>query len=105
MHESKFSRMAPSQTAACLQPARLCAITRHRAWRTASRDARLQPTEPSELDRLLLAESAELGAHPAEDVARKLEREAVRAALARLPEEHRTPLQLRYYEEWSVEQI
>src|SRR5438874_2893967 len=62
----------------------LCAIARHRARRVAMRDRRAEPTEPSELDRLLMAHSAELSVHPDEALGRKLAGDAVRMALSRL---------------------
>src|SRR5439155_19811549 len=66
---------------------------------------RSEPAPPSEIDRLLLAASCELAVHPAEDLAKEAEREAVRTALAGLSPDYRTPLQLYYYEEWSVAEI
>src|SRR5207248_10692580 len=83
----------------------LCAIARHRARRVAARDRRAEPTEPSEIDRLLLARSSELAVHPEETLGRKLASAAVRAALAELPPEHQVVLRLRYYEEWPVARI
>jgi RNA polymerase sigma-70 factor (ECF subfamily) len=83
----------------------LCAIARHRARRVAARATRAVPAPLSELDHLLLRHSEELGAAPEEEVRRRADRAAVRAALARLAPEHQLALRLRYYEEWPVAQI
>src|SRR5262249_18452098 len=83
----------------------LCAITRHRARRGAARDGRSEATETSQLDRLILAHSQELAAHPADEDLRHTEHTVVYEALMELPPEHRTALLLYYYEEWPVAQI
>ena len=83
----------------------LCAIARHRARRVAARDRRAEPTEPSEIDRLLMAQSSELAWDPEEALGRKLAGNAVRAALAELAPELQVALQLYYYEEWPVARI
>jgi len=83
----------------------LCAITKRRAWRVASQAKRSEPTEPTELDRLIIEHSDELGAHPAADYNRKLERTLVQTAINKLSPEHQMVIRLRYYEEWPVERI
>src|SRR5438876_3428923 len=59
----------------------LCAITRRRAQRVASRERRSEATEPSQLDRLILAHSEELGTPPADEIIRKSEHAQIPAAL------------------------
>jgi RNA polymerase sigma-70 factor (ECF subfamily) len=80
-------------------------ITRRYAWRRGQSERRSKPTEPSLLDRLILAGDWETAAHPAEGLLRAHERACVAAALEELPAEYRTILHLRYYEEWSMARI
>ena len=83
----------------------LYAIARHRARRVSVQASRLQPTEATVLDRLILANCHEIGVHPVEECVRRAERAYVPELLAELDTEYRTPLRLRYYEEWPVQQI
>ena len=83
----------------------LYAIARHRARRVAVQRSRVCPTESSILDRLILENCQEIGTHPADEYVRRAERAYVPELLEDLVPEYRTPLRLRYYEEWSVEQI
>ena len=86
-------------------PGWLCAITRHRARRVAARDGRVEPAEPSQIDRLILSQSRELGA-PADRRLYRTEADwEVRAALSRLTDDHRIVLLLYYFEEWPVARI
>ena len=83
----------------------LCAITRHRARRMGARNGRMEPTEPMELDRLILERSQELKVDPAVEFARQSERAEITEALAGLPPDYAIVLTLRYFEEWPVAQI
>lgn len=83
----------------------LYAIARHRARRVSLRSSRVRPAEPSELDRLILENCQGIGVHPEVEAVRRAERAYVPELLAELAPEFRTPLRLRYYEEWSVRQI
>ncbi len=83
----------------------LYAIARHRARRVSMQTSRARPTEANGLDRLILANSSEIGVHPVEECVRRAERAFVPELLAELDPEYRIPLRLRYYEEWPVQQI
>jgi RNA polymerase sigma-70 factor (ECF subfamily) len=83
----------------------LYAIARHRARRVSMQASRFQPTEATVLDRLILANSQEIGVHPAEECVSRAERAYVPELLAELDSDFRIPLRLRYYEEWPVQQI
>ena len=83
----------------------LYAIARHRARRVSIQSSRIKPMEAPVLDRLILANCQEIGVHPADECIRRAERAYVPELLATLEPEYRTPLRLRYYEEWSVQQI
>ncbi len=83
----------------------LYAIARHRARRVSMQSSRLHPMESTVLDRLILANCHEIGVHPVEECVRRAERAYVPEVLAELAPEFRTPLRLRYYEEWPVQQI
>jgi RNA polymerase sigma-70 factor (ECF subfamily) len=83
----------------------LYAIARHRARRVSMQASRARPVEPTLLDQLILANSQEIGFHPAEECVRRAERAYVPELLAALAPDYRLPLRLRYYEEWPVQQI
>ncbi|HLJ55551.1 MAG TPA: sigma-70 family RNA polymerase sigma factor [Chthonomonadaceae bacterium] len=83
----------------------LYAIARHRARRVAMRAGRQRPVEASVLDRLILTNSFESVVHPEQEVVRRAERAYLPEALEQLPPDFRVPLRLRYYEEWTVQQI
>jgi RNA polymerase sigma-70 factor (ECF subfamily) len=83
----------------------LYAITRHRAQRLRQRERHSEPTEPSRLDRLILAQSPALTVHPAQEYVQNHERARVREALAQLPEAQRLALHLYYFEGWPVARI
>jgi RNA polymerase sigma-70 factor (ECF subfamily) len=83
----------------------LCAIARHRARRVATREGRSEPHEPSTLDLIVLAGSAELSTHPADELVRKAEQSYIAKTLSRLPSDYEIVLRLRYYEEWPVQRI
>jgi RNA polymerase sigma-70 factor, ECF subfamily len=83
----------------------LYAIARHRARRVSIQSSRQRPVEASVLDRLILANCAELTVHPEEECIRRAERAYLPEVLEQLPPDFRIPLRLRYYEEWSVQQI
>lgn len=80
------------------------AIARRHAQRVANR-LRDSPTESSALDRLILQSCPELTVHPTEECVKRAERAYIPAALEQLDGEYRIPLRLRYYEEWSIQQI
>jgi RNA polymerase sigma-70 factor (ECF subfamily) len=86
-------------------PGWLCAIARRRALRAAGQQRRSVPTEMSKLDRLIVAHSREFDPNPAEEAARRTERERLRAALADLPPEYQTVIHLHHYEDWPVARI
>jgi RNA polymerase sigma-70 factor (ECF subfamily) len=83
----------------------LCAITRHRARRVATQEARSEPRLPTDLDELILESSRELTAHPHDDLLKAAERDQIHHALGRLPKDHRTVLWLYYFEDWPVARI
>jgi RNA polymerase sigma-70 factor (ECF subfamily) len=83
----------------------LCAIARRCALRHAEKNRRNEPTDAPVLDRLLLTYSQELTASPHEQTARKVEQEGVTQALAQLSPDYRLPLELYYFEDWSVGRI
>jgi RNA polymerase sigma-70 factor (ECF subfamily) len=83
----------------------LCAITRRRAWRAATRERRRQAEDLSALDRVILANSRELPGHPEQTALRNALQREVDAALDRLPEAYRLALRLHYLEEWTAPQI
>lgn len=83
----------------------LCAITRHRARRVASRESRSSPTEEAEMDRLILRQSEALTPGPEEQLLNTLEQAAIRAALGRTPVKYRLVVELYYYREWTVREI
>lgn len=83
----------------------LYAIARHRARRVSMQANRMRPAEASVLDRLILENCPEIAVHPEEEYVRRAERAYVPELLAQLGPEYRLPLRLRYYEEWSVQQI
>jgi len=83
----------------------LYTITRHRAHRVATREGYSQATEDQELDRLIVANSHELGVSPVDELMRKVERATISTALERLPADYQMVLRLRYFQEWPVERI
>src|SRR5438270_13235994 len=62
----------------------LYAIARHRARRVSMQASRMPPTESTVLDRLILANSQEIGVHPAEECISRAERAYVPELLAEL---------------------
>ena len=83
----------------------LYAITRHRAQRVSIQSRRVQPTEPSAMDRLILQRCHEISVHPADECVRRYERTYVPEVLDQLAPEFKIVLRLRYYEEWTIAQI
>lgn len=88
----------------------LRAITRRRALRRrehASRERQLSETaaDLSEVDRLLLSASAELGNGPEERLVREEEAARIRTALENLPDELSMVMTLRYTEELPLARI
>lgn len=79
----------------------LAAITRQRAKRVATGEGRWTPTEPSKLDRMIMANSAP---ETSETVTAEKE-EHLRVLTANLPDDYRLVLNLRYWEEWPLARI
>ncbi len=98
-------RALPQLKEAAKFPSWLGAIARHRARRIAAGEGRQQPVERNELDQLVLAQSAALCPHPAEEVLRRAEHTALSLQVDALPAELRTVLHLFYFEEWPVKRI
>lgn len=83
----------------------VCAIARHRARRVAAREERNLPTEPSKMDRLLLAHSQELSVSPEARCAQSEQDDCISKAFARLSFDLGLPLRLYYFEQWPVARI
>jgi RNA polymerase sigma-70 factor (ECF subfamily) len=82
----------------------LHAIARNRARRVGDQDRRAAPTEPTEMDRLLIASSPSLSQTAADEAASGLADRLIEA-LGALAPEYRTPLRLFYFDEWPVARI
>jgi RNA polymerase sigma-70 factor (ECF subfamily) len=83
----------------------LRAITQHRARRIAAGESRHESTEPSVMDRLILAPSQAMSLDPAAEALRREEAAFVTATVAELPPDYQQVLHLRYWAEWPVMRI
>ncbi|MDA1192504.1 MAG: RNA polymerase sigma factor [Candidatus Poribacteria bacterium] len=81
----------------------LRAITRHRSIEYAKRERRVEPH--SDIDLILLEHCKEIVPPHDELLARQEVHYQVAAAVERLPEDHRTVIQLRYWGEMPVKRI
>jgi RNA polymerase sigma-70 factor, ECF subfamily len=80
-------------------------IARHRARRVAARDSRCQPTEPSTLDRLVLANSRELCTPAMDATCPGAGTAELMAAMNAMPSDHRSVVKLHHLEGWPVARI
>ncbi|HEY3282274.1 MAG TPA: sigma-70 family RNA polymerase sigma factor [Armatimonadota bacterium] len=83
----------------------LCAIAHRKARRMAQGLSRQEPVLASELDQLLLDRSPELSRRPEEEAIRSCEVALLRTLLERLPPDNRIVLELRYLDDWPMQQV
>ncbi len=86
-------------------PSWIRAIARHRAIRVAQAEGRSEPTEPDQIERMLLERSSALAISPEHEVHRRMRIESLTRVMNGLPEAYRLPIILYHGESWPVRRI